>query len=210
MIDILLLGVNHYDPYGRLSVAKTLSEIKSEGLCIDSIAVEWDEANAKKVIGQRDSLFSNLKKEYPQNTDEQLRMFSDAIAFEVDSHTDSYPDLPIIWLDEGRSIASDMVKDYAVDRFKIYSSSAVVSNGILDVSATREKLINASDTKPCPSYRDECFVSKIQEAIESGCKCIACIVGLLHANTTASNMFGERLVRTGYHVVSYDLTMKEE
>lgn len=204
MIRIILIGINHFDPFGPQKVRLALELASSKGFIPDGIAVEWSKRNAAAVIAQRDAFGRSLLHHFPMITSGDLDAIKHSLAFEADAHLDMYPDLPVIWLDEDRVANPSIIERYADDRVSIIRSAA--DGNDFSLARISYTIIHNADVTPMPSERDKKFTSVIDVAVSSGHHSIACIVGQNHAEFAVKGMFGYELLHKGYPVIRYITT----
>ena len=102
MKTVYLIGINHYDPFGRQNAIAIIRELNARGVAPDYIAVEWDERLAKELISLRPSLEQKAREQFPGLSDEDIELLGCAQAFEADCWQEVFPEVPTIWLDERR------------------------------------------------------------------------------------------------------------
>ena len=205
MIHVLLIGVNHNDPFGQLKVQQALELAKKNGFVPDSIAVEWKADYAASVMAQRGKFAGLLQNCLLGISAADLDMLKQSLAFEADAHVKMYPDLPVLWLDEGRIADSSVIDEYATDRVNIIcGSSGADSFNILRLS---REVIRRGQNTVIPSERDDKFTEIIDDAVKAGYKHIACVVGESHTDYTIPGMFGQQLIKKGCEVIRYNTTI---
>ncbi len=205
MIHVLLIGVNHNDPFGRHKVQQALELAKKMGFVPDSIAVEWKADYAASVIAQRGKFAELLQNCLLGISAADLNILKQSLAFEADAHIKMYPDLPIFWLDEGRIADSSVIDEYATDRVNIICDASGADPFNM-LSLSRE-VIRRGRTAVMPSERDDKFTEIIVDAVKAGYKYIACIVGVNHTDYAIPEMFGQQLIKNGYEIIRYDTTI---
>lgn len=199
-VKIVILGINHNDPLGRKKIVSLLNELKNEEFIPDCIATEWDKNIAQSIIKQRNGFIKYAEEKAPYLHKETLESLATALAYEADSHTDIYPNLPIIWLDEG-STYFRTIEYYSQDRLSIYidainklnrkdkNNLELISRNIWSIGYSG----NASE-------RDIKFFDKIINAVENEYKNLLIIVGARHANTEIENSLVDRLMKKGFNI----------
>jgi len=203
MIKVLIIGVNHNDPLGRMKIVDVLNNEKNTGMVPECVCVEWKKEIADEVISQR-LIFIDYIQECCSSIDSgTAKQLSNAMAFEVDAHTMVYPNLEVFWLDEARNVTTsdDVVKLYYKNRADIYVT--YLENDIAEMS----KKLCAIRTTPVPEIRDRQFAEVVNKAIELGYKSICCIVGANHASILTEGSFADLLVNKGFEVIVYDTTV---
>lgn len=202
MSVVIIVGVNHFDPLGPRKVRKYLDEIKAQGFCPEYVCVEWKKEIADEVIKQRIEFGDMVKSRFPNIRDEDALEFEKSLAYEADSHVDTFPEAGIIWLEANRDIDStdSGITEYSKHRFKKYRNYDINST-IEDIS--REVL--AENNRYTPGYRDVAFFEAVQA--QTNCNCdILCIVGASHGDVRAENSFAFLMKANGYEVVFFDTT----
>ncbi len=206
MNTIKLIGVNHNDPYGRRIIADYLSFEKSNGFLPDCLATEWDHEMFLRVYKQRDYLYNKLISERFTNNLLEARIIADSLGFEADSHLTVYPNIPIVWLDQGRKVQDDIIQNYADQRYEILSAYRQENEKCFDLDKTRHSLIAISKDNLISNIRDTVFASKISNAIENGMERIICIVGEEHTKTDIKGRLGYQLKEKGFSLSVYNTT----
>ena len=200
-----LIGINHYDPLGPAKVKQALRLAKEKGFIPDCIATEWGYENAQAVMCQRKRFGELLSERLPQISSTDIDELKLSLAYEVDAHIDIYPDIPVIWLDEGRISEPSVIEKYADDRAAIILSAA--KNTPFSLEKLSYELIRKSGySVSAPSGRDDKFTTVISDAVMNGYQNIACVIGSNHADLELKGMFGQQLVQKGYMVMRYNTT----
>jgi hypothetical protein len=182
--------------------------------------VRRNRQKAEFVIKQRDSsyFYNKMKDDFPSLSNENIIALHDTIAYEVDSHVSLYPNLPIIWLDEGRNdpIASnnDNIIRFAEFRFKYYkdllsktfdlNSENLLEEASLTVweNCNFKNVSNDVDTYE----RDKKFYYAIKNAIiAKRYKKIIVIVGASHADCKREASMATRLKKENIDLDVYIL-----
>ena len=188
MIEVAIIGINHYDPLGREKVCRILCNDLID-FAPDSVAVEWKQEIADKVFHQREELKKELSQQYPFIETKDIELLSNAMAFEADAHIGIYPHLPIIWLDEERN---EKANDENVINFYIYRKEkydSIIHRGINNITDISNFICNNSSLS-MPNERDLMFYNKLKKEIDkNGYSRIICIVGASHANNKKISRF---------------------
>jgi len=117
-VKLVLVGINHFDPLCKESLARTLIELRNcYGLPPAFVAVEWDESLFSKVCAQRAAFREKCRLEWPDAGEETLKVLEASLGFEGDTHREVFGDLQTLWLDQGRQ---GNVENYASQRFVMY------------------------------------------------------------------------------------------
>lgn len=205
MTQILLIGVNHNDPFGQHKVEQALELAKRKRFVPDCIAVEWKADYAASVIAQREKFAGLLQDCLVGISSADLDMLKHSLAFEADAHVKMYPDLPVFWLDEERVADPSVIDEYAIDRATIICDSS--GGDPFNMLRLSHEVIRRGKNTVMPSERDDNFTEIIDAAVKVGYKCIACVVGESHANCLVPGMFGQQLIKRGYMVIRYITTI---
>ena len=161
MIEVAIIGINHYDPLGREKVCRILCNDLID-FAPDSVAVEWKQEIADKVFHQREELKKELSQQYPFIETKDIELLSNAMAFEADAHIGIYPHLPIIWLDEERK---EKTNDENVIKFYIYRKEkydSIIHRGINNITDISNFICNNSSLS-MPNERDLMFYNKLKK-----------------------------------------------
>ena len=206
-VEIKLIGVNHFDPFGRDRIAEYLTKEKEVGFIPDCLAVEWDSSIFRRIYEQRDYLYQKLlMKEYTSNIVE-AKMLADSMGFEADSHYSVYNNVPILWLDEGREASEEEISAFADDRYEILLKYRCVRDNSFDMESTRRLLLHKKDFIDYePSERDNVFFLKTMKAVDSGKSRIVCIVGQNHTRIDIEGSFGYQIKEAGFSFSTIDTT----
>jgi hypothetical protein len=203
MANLFLIGVCHNDPFGAEKTQNALRLARENSFIPDCIAVEWRSDYAHRVILQRDTFGRLLTQEYPDISDKELHTLQSSLAFEADAHLEIYPEIPIVWLDENRTVIDEIIEKYAEDRLSIIKSAVRKNNGEFNLCNISYCMRQSSNNVAAPSERDEVFFSCIQETVASGYRNIACVVGTNHTKLSTKGMFGELLKNEGHSIMIY-------
>ena len=98
-----IVGVIHRDPLHRQRLEDYFVHCRESGCenpCF--LATEWDEETFSKVKAQREVIRTLLKGKWPQASEDLINKIMLTLAFEGDTHTKIYPQVEILWLDQGR------------------------------------------------------------------------------------------------------------
>ena len=203
MANLFLIGVCHNDPFGAEKTQNALRLAQENRFIPDCIAVEWRSDYAHGIILQRDTFGKLLAQEYPAITDRELQTLQSSLAFEADAHRALYPEIPIIWLDENRTVEDEIIEKYAKDRLSIITGAVRKNNGVFNLSDISYCVRHSSNRMIAPSERDKIFFSCIQDAVANGYSNIACVVGTNHVELSTKGMFGELLKNEGHSIMIY-------
>lgn len=139
-MNIYIAGINHLNPKHRIKLEALYKSLMEKHKCPPLfIALEYEQNFALEMIAQRESFYNLCRLEWPNISEEVIRIITDSLLFEVDAHRIIFGETALIWLDEGRIIRRDVVDEYARDRLNVYKSfiteycSIVKSENILDV-----------------------------------------------------------------------------
>jgi len=110
-------GIHHFDPTCRQQLLEWLRSYSESHGDPAFLATEWDEQHFLQVKGQRDRFFNLLRDAIPGLSDEVLNTLKLSLGFEGDTHLEVFPDVEVLWLDQGRR---GDVALYAEDRLAMY------------------------------------------------------------------------------------------
>ncbi len=116
-----IAGINHFDVLGREKIERWLANYAQERPGPSFIATEWDQAIFDIVRGQRDRFRELAAERWPEFPNELLDTMAMSLGYEADSHMLSYPNLDVLWLDQGRDADQNDLNRYAEDRLELYA-----------------------------------------------------------------------------------------
>lgn len=208
-MNILFLGINHFDLLGALKIKECLEIQKQAGREFDCVCIEWDETVAETLIGRRDDLKKRIIEKYTDKiSGRTIELISEALAYEADAYKRVYEIAEVCWLDNGRR--PDSFDRYIEDRLTIYTwHSMTYSIDIDDVEHMSQHLwdISTGDADLwTDSARDEFLYYGIESAVKGGKENILVIVGEKHANLKRSCSTASLLLKNGYTVESIILS----
>jgi hypothetical protein len=203
--EIIVIGIVHFDPLGHNKLLAVMKDISSANFFPDSIAVEWDENTAKTLIESRNLFRAYMLEKDPELSEHYITAFSDALAYEADTHKEVFPDLAVLWLDEGRKIEEPM--EYLKDRFAIHrytlhfqDAKKFVSLKTLSDVSWKVALTDYGTTRD--NTRDNIFYQKIVGATDGGARRIIIVVGANHANLDIRDSLASLLKCKGYKITA--------
>ena len=194
MIHLLYIaGIQHFDPLCRDRLLNWLKKLeKSHDNPPLFIAVEWDENIFRKIAQQRPTLQHLAKKVWPQASLFFLEKLSEAMAFEADTHIESFPTVPTLWLENGRIVSPEIIENYARDRLNVYRSFLSheitgLNNDALQIMS--KEAWNCSSKPSKGNSRDIKFAKLISDHFNQLGNCWAiAIVGANHVSTVSEYM----------------------
>jgi len=208
-MNILFLGINHFDLLGALKIRECLEIQKQLGRAFDCVCIEWDETVAETLIGRRDDLKKLIIEEYADKiSGRTIELITEALAYEADAYKKVYEIADVCWLDNGRK--PDSFDRYIEDRLTVYSwHSMTYSIDIDDVDQLSQHLWDVStgdeDIWTDPA-RDEFLYYGIESVVNDGKKNVLVIVGAMHANLKRNSSTASLLLKNGYAVKSIILS----
>lgn len=203
-VKLVMLGVEHNDPLGRVKIISTLNELRERGISPDIFAVEWQEDYANKLIDARISIIEVIKSEIPTISEDTLKALSLSIAYEADSMKALYPKTPVLWLDKDRRIKYP-IDDYIHDRAHIYINILcnLDKTEINNLAIISEKLWErAKQSTWNPTGRDLAFLDIIVDTINLGYGTILIIVGAKHTDIKNNDSLAALLRSRGLNIES--------
>jgi hypothetical protein len=207
---LYLLGIIHSDPLGRSWLRDRFREIgAAEDRDPEFVAVEWDRWALGKVVSQRPG-FPDLLRGHPEFqvastlTLDQLAL---SLGYEGDAHRVVFPDVPVAWLDDGRTITSEVL-EFADLRCKIYlqhlrslqRAGPVIDAGLLVglSTAVRSQAYATTGTPPSEPDRDMKWANQVSQRLAAPMKgWAAAIVGASHTQMIEGWL--RYLLETGGH-----------
>ncbi len=195
LMILYIIGINHFDPSCRLKLCNWFREWAEKGLkkpCF--VATEWGQRIFERVREQRPELRQLLKKQWPHASENLLDTLSLSLAYEGDAHTTHFPEVEVLWLDDGREVNDDDVDNYARDRFEMYKRflNSVPESTDEDSILRRIREAAVQEAGPIPqegNARDEQFATRILQRIEnSQCGQATVVVGKNHAGDFKGSM----------------------
>lgn len=117
-----IAGVYHADPISRRRLRDWLKRPSIEETDpLAFVATEWGRGVFERVKAQRSRFLCLARREWPEAGPDFLNELALSVAFEADTHVEFFPNVEILWLDEGRQISDPSVVDrYAEDRLDSY------------------------------------------------------------------------------------------
>lgn len=201
-----IAGINHLDVLGREKLQQWLANHVGEQPAPIFVATEWDQAIFEQVRGQRGRFRQSAAGRWPQFSDDMLNTIELSLGYEGDSHLSKYPNLSVLWLDQGREIDQDDVDRFADDRLARYAE--LVGNNV-DHANERQLLVTmsrlADERFPGEGgvgKRDRVFADRIVNQAQGNVWAFA-VVGKRHAANVDGSM--RRLVEQRGHVCQVSL-----
>jgi hypothetical protein len=194
-------GVNHFDPLAKERVQQWLANYAQEQPGPSFIATEWDQGIFERVRGQRNRFRRLAAERWPEFSDELLDILTVSLGYEAESHTLSYPNLGILWLDQGRQMTQDEINEinrYAEGRLALYSEFIGEDLDLENRDQVLTAMSRAADERAAGAAgvgdRDRQFAQRIlRRATENGWA--IAIVGRRHAADVNGSM--RRLLEEG-------------
>jgi len=116
-VVIRIAGVNHFDPLCRHKLLDWFCSCFNDFGQPNALATEWDEQLFSKVREQREHFANRLREAFPYLSPETVNTLKLSLGFEGDTHLDIFPDVEVLWLDQGRQ---QDVSTYAEDRLAMF------------------------------------------------------------------------------------------
>jgi hypothetical protein len=197
-MNLHIAGFNHFDPAGRTRLRGWLDRLSAEHSEPPAfVAVEWDQQNFADVKAERALFRKLMQRQWPEAAPDLLDELELSLGYGGDTHTVLFPDVPVVWLDQGRRCD---LSDYARKRLNMYKLSLAPHGSPHNASAALSRLSQSAweNAKP-PSAgdeRDRKFASLLLQHIDqvAGDWAIA-IVGSNHATTNPGYL--RRLLEDG-------------
>jgi hypothetical protein len=141
-MDLYFIGVNHFNPKHRSKLIETYNIIFN---IYDSqpsfLALEYNESHANQFICQRKHFEQLCREEWPYLSKNVLTILTESLAFETDKHTDIFPFVKILWLDNDRNVPENNILKYAEGRLTIYKQYIMNTNALI----TDDSILNILD-----------------------------------------------------------------
>jgi hypothetical protein len=193
-----IAGINHFDPTIRQKLLKWLDDCSSKYGKPDFVALEWDKKVFEGVKAKREEFQRLLMETWPAVSKTLLNTLTLSLGYEGDAHLEVYPDVEILWLDEGRKqsqVPEDYPKHYvetcARNLFKRYDKFLGEWPDNECDSSVLARLSRAASAVPQTEFdnRDAKFAGLIKSHPVSGRHGWAiAIVGRDHARRNAGSM----------------------
>lgn len=194
-----LVGINHKDPVMRQQLIEWLVASSAKYGKPGFVAVEWDELIFNAVKAKRAEFRQLLKQEWPNISDPLLNTFALSLGYEGDSHIDVYPNVDILWLDEGRKEGmgdDDMTKGFVekcarwrlLDYKRFLGEWPTDSDDSMVMKQISDGASNIPDFKP--NSRDDKWVNRIvlKSAQTVNCRWAIAIIGEGHTRKLKGTM----------------------
>ncbi len=193
-MKVYIAGVSHFDPLCRGRLRQWLQFLSESNRSVSSpsfLATEWDSSLFAQVKKQRPAFAKQIQNEWKGIRPDVLKTLELSLGYEADSHLDVFPDVEMLWLDEGRDY--DDIADYAEQRLHIYKRFLGGSSLQKDCGNVLALLGDAAERGSQGSTngdeRDQKFASLIlQRLVDDGDKWAIAVVGANHANDYPQTM----------------------
>lgn len=204
-MNILFLGINHYDLLGAKKIKAHLRMFKQNGATFDCICIEWDKEIATTLIKSREKFRDCIIQKHLDNiAPTTIDLIVQALAYEADSFRQVFDLEQVVWLDKGKVLES--IDNYFEGLLTVYTwNCRHYSIDINDVDRLTEHLWDISmdpEELGTDPNRDGNLKLGIEEAINCGYENILVIIGAKHANLKRSRSTACLLVEAGYAVES--------
>jgi hypothetical protein len=118
---VVMVGVNHFDPLGRTDLLARLRALASHHSNPPAfVAVEYDQHHFRSISGQRDRFRSLIETKCDGLTTAELDAYANSLVYDGDSHHEIFPDVPVLWLDQGRKCSESDLEKYPECRLTMY------------------------------------------------------------------------------------------
>jgi hypothetical protein len=213
-VKLYIAGINHNDPLCRIELIEWMKDLaKQEQTPPAYVAPEWKEEYFNLVKEQRVEFDKNVRSEWPLLSEDQLEAITLSLGYEGDAHKDVFGELPVVWLDQERSVHGSSVKDFYRYRFQHLKRWAKEKDEneifLTLLSKTIREEGDSGSAASNPSIdkgRDAAFYKAIKETCNPLCSDWAIIVvGALHSLPTPGSM-ASLLELDGYQCIVKDLS----
>jgi len=116
-----IAGINHFDVLGRDKLEQWFANFAAERPGPSFLATAWDPIIFARVREQRTHLRQLAAERWPGFSDALLNVLALSLGYEADSHLMSYPNVNLLWLDQGREADQADIVHYADDRLPLYA-----------------------------------------------------------------------------------------
>lgn len=189
-----IAGVNHFDPSCRSQLKLWLERLATDNDGPPAfVATEWDENIFAEVKRQRGRFRKVAQREWPNASSDLLDVLALSLGYEADTHTEIFPNVEVLWLDEGRQYNN--VDTYAEGRLSVYKSLLRGEQLPTDSASALSKLSSAARNNAPPpkgrrTARDGKFARLILKRIAKGGGAWAiAVVGYNHASNNQGTMY---------------------
>jgi hypothetical protein len=193
-----IAGINHFDVLGRHKLRDWLTRYSHEVEGPAFLATEWDQNIFETVRGQRQHCRRLAAQRWPNFSDELLDIVMMSLGYEADTHADLYPNIEILWLDQGREADERDVNRYAEDRIHLYETLLAEGEELRDQQEVLAGMSNAASRRAGGDggigVRDQNFARRILDRADDDGWAIV-IVGKNHTADVEGSM--RRLLEQG-------------
>ena len=192
-MDLHIAGFKHFDPTGRTRLRQWLEQLSTEHTEPPAfVAVEWDEDLFGEVKAQRASFRNLITQEWPFASPGLLDELELSLGYGGDTHTGVFPDVPVIWLDQGRRCD---VSCYASKRLDMYKSflgeEGLPGDSTAALATLSQQASERADPPTKGDERDQKWTRLIiDEIAQSGGDWAIAIVGPNHTRASSGYMTG--------------------
>ena len=186
---LYIAGVVHNDPLGRSKLIEWLRALSRRGVP-GFIATEWDEDIFGRVRAQRNWFCHVAREEWPQAPPELIRDLSLSLGYEADAHTEVFPKLEVLWLDQGRQVQDlSEITEFGQLRLGTYRSflgdgamPLVVSEALALLSSEAWRRADAGACGGIDTARDSRWAEVLLERTQQvSCEWAVAVVGQRHS-----------------------------
>jgi len=101
-MKIQLVGTCHNDPMGKVNLKQCFQQSTFSNGCMPTfVAVEYSEQQFIQIRSQRPQFRELICEAWPQAGRTFINALADSLAYEADTHTELWPDMETLWLQEG-------------------------------------------------------------------------------------------------------------
>ena len=210
MTNVVILGVNHFDPLGRTITKQYIEGYFREKKTFEYICTEWDEKTAHILIDKREDFkdFVTRNNKIGLNT-HTINLIADSLAYEADVFLEDFPRASIVWLDEGKSYKTlegyfkfrlDVIIQQTMNKPFDVNDIPILSRNLWELSLEEEDI--GGDIKK----RDRDLFDAILNNIPSNSHDVLVLIGAKHAQVDRTGSTAQLLVQEGYIVESIILS----
>lgn len=191
-----IAGIQHFDVTARERLVGWLRSCGSEFGAPEYVAVEHRQDIFDEIKRQRTEFRRMLTSRWPLLSPSVVEKMTMSLGYEGDAHSEVFPDVEVLWLDEEREASENLIRDYAKGRLELYQSYLPNRVAEMDDAAVLRALRQADaailDARLPPvrgCERDLKFAEVILKRIAMGGTGWGCIiVGKSHARRYPKSM----------------------
>lgn len=164
---VYLIGVNHLDPLARPGLRQCLKGFAKDHPDLPGfVGVEYDYSIFLTIVAQRPRFGQLVREKWPSMPQQDVLTLQNSLAYEGDAHTEIYPGVPTLWLDEGRTVPNAVIASFADDRLSVYGSHAGAESPP-SLDRIRRGILKVANPASLNPERSRAFALLVLEAIRT-------------------------------------------